>query len=188
MVLLMTSVANKYYNTLNEFGIDTALHLGTAWYPDAWAFCRDAGKEYNVSPERVAAMVAVTSPRARWSKNTEAVALPLADMHKPAFTRQHSYGILGANARKGMLVANDRYYSRHVTGPKVTNFYLNILGHTDPITVDSIMSKAAGYGSDVNDRIRAEVEHGVRTIAEVFSISPRDAQAAIWCAYRGSAV
>ena len=186
MVLLMTSVANKYYNTLNEFGIDTALHLGTAWYPDAWAFCRDAGKKYNVSPERVAAMVAVTSPRARWSKNTAAVAMILDDMHLPEFKRQDNYGILSVNARKAMLIANDRYYSRHVTGPKVSNFYLNILGYHEPITVDSIMSKAAGYSSDVNNRIRSEVEQGIRTLSEVIGISPRDTQAAVWCAYRGS--
>ena len=183
----MTSVANKYYNTLNEFGIDAALRLGTAWYPDAWKFCKFASKYHDVTPERVAAMVAVTSPRARWSKNTAAVAMLLEDMHKPEFKRHTYYGILGANARKGMLVANDRYYSRHVTGPKVTNFYLNILGHTDPITVDSIMSKAAGYGSDVNNKIRAEVEQGVRTVADVLGMNPRDTQAAIWIAYRGTA-
>jgi hypothetical protein len=87
-----------------------------------------------------------------------------------------------------MIVANDRYYSRHVTGPKVSNFYLNIVGHTDPITTDSLMSKAAGYGSDVSTRIRGEVEQGVRTLADVFSLSPRDMQAAIWVAYRGSAI
>jgi len=86
-----------------------------------------------------------------------------------------------------MLVANDRYYSRHVTGPKVTNFYLNILGHTDPVTVDAIMSKAAGFGSDVTVGIRRDVETAVRTVADVIGMTPRDTQAAIWIAYRGSA-
>jgi hypothetical protein len=68
----------------------------------------------------------------------------------------------------------------------VTNFYLNILGHQDPVTVDSIMSKAAGYGSDVNNRIRGEVESAVRTLSDVLGISPRDTQAAVWIAFRGS--
>ena len=61
------------------------------------------------------------------------------------------------------------------------------VGHTDPITVDSIMSKAAGYGSDVNTMIRNTVEQGVRSLAEVFDTTPRDMQAAIWIAYRGNA-
>jgi hypothetical protein len=74
-----------------------------------------------------------------------------------------------------------------VTGPKVTNFYLNILGHTQPVTVDSIMSKAAGYGSDVNNKIRAEVTEACITLGNVLDLSPRDVQAAVWCAYRRSA-
>lgn len=183
----MTTIANKYYKTLDAYGIDNAIAEGKAWYPNAWKFCKFASKYHRVSPERVAAMVAVTSPRARWSKNTAAVAMLLDDMHKPEYQRQKYYGILSANARKAMIVANDRYYSRHVTGPKVTNFYLNILGHTDPVTVDSIMSKAAGYGSDVNNRIRSEVEDAVRILSPVFDTNPRDMQAAIWIAYRRSA-
>lgn len=181
------TTANKFYNTLAAYGIDTAIVEGKAWYPNAWNFCKFAAKHHGVTPERVAAMVAVTSPRARWSKNTLAVAMLLEDMKVPEYKRQTYYGILPASARKGMLVANDRYYSRHVTGPKVSNFYLNILGYTDPITVDSIMSKAAGYGSDVNNKIRAEVEAGVRAVADVLGMTPRDTQAAIWCAYRRSA-
>lgn len=183
----MQTIANKYYHTLNAYGIDEAIREGKAWYPFAWDICPNAAKQYNVTPERVAAIMAVTSPRARWSKNVNATYFVLDDCNKPTYKRRASYGILGANVAKAMLVANDRYYSRHVTGPKVTNFYLNILGHTDPITVDSIMSKAAGYGSDVNAKIRSEVERGVRTVADVLGMSPRDTQAAIWIAYRGSA-
>jgi len=50
------------------------------------------------------------------------------------------------------------------------------------------MSKAAGYGSDVNNKIRADVAQGVRTVADVLGMNPRDTQAAIWCAFRGSAI
>lgn len=183
----MPTIANKYYHTLDAYGIDKALAEGKAWYPEAWAFCRTAARFHNITPERVAAVVAVTSPRTRWQKNIQATVDILQDVEKPVHKRQKSYGILGANAAKGILVANDRYYSRHVTGPKVTNFYLNILGHTDPVTVDSIMSKAAGYGSDVNNKVRAEVEAAVRILSPVFDMNPRDMQAAIWIAYRGSA-
>jgi hypothetical protein len=183
----MQTTANKFYKTLDAYGIDLAVEQGKEWYPNAWKHCIDAAKWYNVTPERVAAMLAVTSPRARWSKNVEATIMLLQDMHRPEYKRRKSYGILGKNAAKGMIVANDRYYSRHVTGPKVTNFYLNILGHTEPVTVDSIMSKAAGYGSDVNNKIRMEVVEACHTLGSVLDLSPRDTQAAIWIAYRGSA-
>jgi hypothetical protein len=181
------TIANKYYHTLNAYGIDLAVEQGKAWYPDAWKYCKFASQYHAVTPERVAAMLAVTSPRARWSKNMAAVAMLLEDMKRPEYKRQKHYGILNANARKGMLVANDRYYSRHVTGPKVTNFYLNILGHTDPVTVDAIMGKAAGFGSDIRVGMRTEIETAVRSLSDVLGITPRDTQAAVWIAYRGSA-
>lgn len=181
------TTASKYYKIIDAYGIDNAIREGKAWYPNAWKQCLTAARWYEVTPERVAAMLAVTSPRARWSKNVEATMMLLQDMRRPEYKRRKSYGILTRNAAKGMLVANDRYYSRHVTGPKVTNFYLNILGYTDPVTVDSIMSKAAGYGSDVNNSIRNEVDEACRSLGSVLDLSPRDAQAAVWVAYRRSA-
>jgi len=181
------TIANKYYHTLNAYGIDNAIEQGKDWYPAAWQFCLDVSKDYRITPERVAAIMAVTSPRARWSKNVEATYQIVQDSFRPEHKRRPSYGILGANAVKGMLVANDRYYSRHVTGPKVTNFYLNILGHTDPITVDAIMGKAAGFGSDIGVGMRNEIESAVRSLSDVLGITPRDTQAAVWIAYRGSA-
>lgn len=181
------TTANKFYNVLDSYGIEQAIAEGKAWYPEAWRICRGLSNGYGISPERVAAIMAVTSPRARWQKNVDATYMIIEDSFKPQHKRRSSYGILKANAHKGFLVADDRYYSRHVTGPKVSNFYLNILGHTDPITVDSIMSKAAGFGSDVNNSIRMTVEQGVRVLAETFNTNNRDMQAAIWIAYRGSA-
>ena len=181
------TTANKFYSVLDEFGIDEALGMGVNWYPDAWKYCLDVSKDYPITAQRVAAIIAVTSPRARWSKNVEATYKIVEDSFKPEHKRRGSYGILGANALKGMTVANERYYSKHVTGPKVTNFYLNIIGHEDPITVDSIMAYAAGFGNNISSTVRDEIEKGVRSIAQVFSISNRDAQAAIWIAYRGSA-
>ena len=181
------TTANKYYKILDAYGIDRAVAQGKAWYPNAWRICREAAATYNVTPERVAAVMAVTSPRAKWDRNVAATLAILDDSTKPDYKHRHSYGILGRSAAKGMLVANDRYYSRHVTGPKVSNFYLNIIGWQDPITVDSIMSKAAGYGSDVNNKIRAEVEEATRSLATVLDMSNRDTQAAVWISYRRSA-
>lgn len=181
------TTANKFYNVLDSFGIDEAVSMGQAWYPNAWQYCLDVSKDYDVTPQRVAAILAVTSPRARWSSNVSATYKIVEDSFKPDHMRRSSYGILGANVRKGFTVANSRYYSKHVTGPKVGNFYLNIIGHQGVITVDSIMAYAAGFGNDISNTVRDEIEKGVRNIAQVFGISNRDAQAAIWIAYRGSA-
>ena len=181
----MSSVANKFYRIVDAYGIEQAAIEGQAWYPEAWNHCLSVSKEYGVSAQRIAAVMAVTSPRARWSKNVEATYNIVADSFIPDYMRQSSYGILGANARKGTQVMTDRYYSKLVTGEKVSNFYLNILGHTQPVTVDSIMSYAAGYGSDVSKKIRSEVTEACHSLADVFGMTPRDTQAAVWIAYRG---
>ena len=183
----MSSVANKFYRVVDTYGIEKAAIEGQAWYPEAWTHCLNVSKEYGVSAQRVAAVMAVTSPRARWSKNVEATYSIVADSFIPDYMRQSSYGILGANARKGTQVMTDRYYSKLVTGEKVSAFYLNILGHTQPVTVDSIMSYAAGYGSDVSKKIRSEVTEACHSLADGFGMTPRDTQAAVWIAYRGSA-
>lgn len=183
----MSSVANKFYRIVDAYGIEQAAIEGQAWYPEAWSHCLSVSKEYGVSAQRVAAVLAVTSPRARWGKNVEATYSIVADSFVPDYMRRSSYGILGANARKGTQVMTDRYYSKLVTGEKVSNFYLNILGHTEPVTVDSIMSYAAGYGSDVTKKIRSEVTEACHSLADVFGMTPRDTQAAVWIAYRGGA-
>ena len=183
----MSSVANKFYRIVDAYGIEKAALEGQAWYPAALAHCKDVSREYGVSAQRVAAVMAVTSPRARWSTNVNATYSIVADSFMPDYMRQSSYGILGANARKGTQVMTDRYYSKLVTGEKVSAFYLNILGHTEPVTVDSIMSYAAGYGSDVSKKIRAEVTDACHSLADVFGMSPRDTQATVWIAQRGSA-
>lgn len=183
----MSSAAFKFYATIQEYGSDEAITEGKAWYPNAWKECQRIGKMSNLTPERVAAIVSITSPRARWSVNVSAAMMIAMDASVPEFKRRKSYGILDANARKAVLASEDRYYSRLVTGPKVTDFYLNILGHTEPVTVDSLMSKCAGYGGSVTKRIRDEVTAGCRSIADVFDITPRDAQAAVWIAFRGGA-
>jgi hypothetical protein len=183
----MTNVTNKYYRILNDAGIDDMLEQGKAWYPQAWNHCLDVAKVYPVTAQRVAAVMAVTSPRARWAANVAATYAIVEDSFKPNYQRRSGYGILGANSRKGLEVMTGRYYSRLVTGPKVSTFYANILGHTDMVTVDSLMSKAAGYGSDVSPKIRAEVTDACENLATVFDTTPRDMQAAVWIAFRGAA-
>ena len=58
----MSSVANKFYRIVDAYGIEQAAIKGQAWYPEAWNHCLNVSKEYGVSAQRVAAVLAVTSP------------------------------------------------------------------------------------------------------------------------------
>ncbi len=180
------TVANRFYNHLRVYGVDRAVADGRAWYPNAWNVCKSIGREYGVAPKRVAAVMAVTSPRARWSVNVEATHNIVQDaVRSDQFAS--SYNVLSANSQKAIRIMTSRYYANVLSGPKVSAFYDAICGDTDSVTVDSLMSKAAGYGSDVSDHIREEVTTACWQISDVFGLSPRDAQAAVWCAFRGSA-
>jgi hypothetical protein len=181
----MITVANKFYKHMNAYGVDRAVNDGTSWYPLAWDLCKRIAKQHDVRPKRVAAVMAVTSPRARWSANVAATVGIIGDHN--AGKGFGTYGVLRANETKAIRIMTSRYYSNIITGPKVSVFYDALCGDEDAVTVDSIMSQAAGYGSDVSPRIREEVTTACWQIADVFGISPRDAQASVWCAYRRSA-
>jgi hypothetical protein len=184
--VVVNSTAHRFYNHMRVYGVDRAVADGRAWYPRAWQTCKTISRETGVAAQRVAAVMAVTSPRARWATNVEATAKLCEEAQDKSYS--YSYNILGANAKKAVRVLESRYYSGILSGPKVTAFYAAILGDENSVTVDSLMSKAAGFGSDVSDAIREEVVTSVWQIGDVFGLSPRDAQAAVWCAYRGSDV
>jgi len=176
-----------FHRTLADYGLSDAIAAGVAWYPDALEMCNYKAYRYSLSTARVAALVAVTSPRARWSTNISAVESILEDSRRPLSARRAHYGILGANAAKGARIVSEWDYNYLITGPKVTAFYRAILGDSNSVTVDAIMSRAAGYGASVTVKIRRTVEAATREVAHDLGLSPRDAQAAIWVAYRGSA-
>ena len=181
----MVTVANKFYKHMNKYGMGYAVKHGKEWYPSAWNTCRSIADRFDTTPKRVAAVMAVTSPRARWSTNVAATVAIIGDHH--AGKGFGTYGILRANETKAIRIMTSRYYANIITGPKVSVFYDAICGDENAVTVDSVMSQAAGYGADVSPRIREEVTTACWQIADVFGLSPRDAQAAVWCAFRGSA-
>lgn len=182
----MITMANKYYKILREAGIDESVEAGVAWYPHAWNICRALAANTNTTPKRVAAVMAVTSPRARWMKNLAATIGIAQDAANGDF--QPSYGVIRRNETKAIRIMTSRYYSNMITGPKVSAFYDAICGDKESVTVDTIMSKAAGYSENVTPSIREEVTQACWMLADVLGIAPRDAQAAVWVAYRGSAV
>jgi len=182
---VLITVANKFYKHLSAFGVDEALEAGVAWYPNAWWLCRAIARTHNSTPRRVAAVMAVTSPRARWGQNVSATLRIAADAKVGEF--QPSYGVIRRNETKAIRIMTSRYYSNMITGPKVSAFYAAICGDVESVTVDTIMSRAAGYSENVTPSIREEITQACWMLADVFGVSPRDAQAAVWVAFRGGA-
>lgn len=182
-------VADRYREHLRAYGYARAFADGVAWYPAAWRECRRLARSYRVSPERAAAIVAILSPRARWSRNLVAAERLLADAYAIRQGKRSRYAARYGVLPRQVLTAREAIgavrYSDVVSGPKVTPFYRNIRGDVDIVTVDTIMAKAAGLGANVTVSVRETVTGAVYLLAREYGLSPRDMQAAVWCAYRG---
>lgn len=63
--------AKRFRRVLKRYGEERAFSEGTNWYPNAFKVCQNISDEFNgaVSPERVAAVIAVTSPQVEWATN-----------------------------------------------------------------------------------------------------------------------
>jgi len=63
--------SRRFRKILNIYGKERAFSEGVNWYPNAFNLCQNISDEFNgaVSPERVAAVIAVTSPQVEWAIN-----------------------------------------------------------------------------------------------------------------------
>jgi hypothetical protein len=70
---------------------------------------------------------------------------------------------------------------QELTGPKVGNFYKNLTGDPDAVTVDRWMQKAFGYKRvSPTDQQYKLIETTIRRQAAEIGVEPRQYQAAIW--------
>lgn len=187
----LDATVSAYRAHLAAYGHARAFREGMEWYPRALLECRSMAQDSGYSVQRCAAIVAILSPRARWRQNVRAARLLLGDAAsiRVGDRRRYRarYGVLPANVKRARLAVDARRYSVLVSGPKVSAFYRNIMCDADIVTVDTIMSKAADLGSDVTPSVRATIVAAVNVLADEYGLSPRDMQAAVWCAYRGGA-
>jgi hypothetical protein len=189
MTATIEQVADTFREHLQGYGYAQAFAEGVAWYPDAWRECRRLARSYRVSPQRAAAIVAILSPRAKWSRNLRAAETLLADADAIRQGKRKRYraryGVLPRQVLTARKAIDAAAYSDVVSGPKVIPFYRNIRGDVDIVTVDTIMAKAAGLGANVTVSVRETVTAAVYLLAREYGLTPRDMQAAVWIAYRG---
>lgn len=159
---------------------------GTAWYRTTHETASRLAIDYSVTVDTAARIIAVLSPRKRWSENVTA-----AETILRAFSAGNSFvpkvaGMFSANVVKAWRIANGDPSA--LSGPKVTRFYANIMGDDTEITLDVWAMRAAGE-TDIAPR-NAEhyetVSKAYRTIAAEYGLSCSALQAVAWIVVRGS--
>jgi hypothetical protein len=156
---------------------------GRRWYAQAQRECRKIARESGYTYRQVAAVLAVTSPdtqlstNIRWTRDT-------------CLNGGQTAGRYPADQlpKVGAILANRRDPGQYVSGPKVTAFYLAILGDTDCLVVDRWASFAAGGPKDrtVGAKDRRIIADAYHVAAAITGETIRDFQAIVWIACRES--
>ena len=96
----------------------------------------------------------------------------------------HKYGCFGSIA--GVLPAHIRNLERiktgvELSGPKVTNFYKNLTGDWNAVTVDSWVARYFGYSDKLTPKQYQKCVHRIKRIARYHKVKPCQVQATAWC-------
>lgn len=176
---------------------------GLGWYTAARSFVYTLSRQHLLSYRRVAGAVAIMSQQTRW---TTQIRYTSRWLHAVVNGQDAS----GVNATLYRGVADKAYQFIHsgdeslITGDKIRNFYDNLLGRNDNVTVDSWAIRAAltRPGTDP-DKIyksitesdlsahfrggslqRRSLEAAYKLAAADKAVTPAQFQAVVWVAVR----
>ena len=160
---------------------------GLAWYGRAESTIAGMAQTYGVTRDAAAGVVAVLSPRSRWSTNlqwAEAILAARGNPEAPAVSTT-------ANRAKAWSIANGADPETVVNGPKVSAFWANLRGDSSYVTVDVWAARAAGIpmaeGEYLTRTDMRELQAAYRQAAERRGIPVAHLQAVVWVAVRGNA-
>ena len=163
---------------------DTASHdtirAGHVWYPDALHIAHDISDAYGIRVIDAAGVIAALSPRIDWAIN---VRWAWRLVHE--YVTHGTIASVSTNARRDAAIRVLNGGS--VSGPKVTNFFRNIIGISSCITVDAWAARAAGLVTSLTDNVYADIEAAYIKVARELGIVPSTLQAIVWIAIRGKA-
>lgn len=189
----------------------TAREYGAQWYAEAGAFAAGLAERHDLPVASVAGAVAALSPRRHWNENKADAELLVAwyvalrdDPDAPDvplwYIRRDLYAVNMRQIGKAVdcLGSPDPLGEHVLRGPKERAFCANILGDTSAVTVDvwiyAIATRAVsrkrgttGAHGGPSPREYVGIAHALTRVAERVGTTPRDFQAAVWAAARGSA-
>jgi hypothetical protein len=162
---------------------------GFAWYDTARAYAIQLARDYNVSKQAAAGVIAALSPQLSWKKNKEYARIILQG--KLDGIKPRSY-CLNLNWEKAWKIANGDRPLSVLGGPKVRAFYGNICGKNDRgVTVDVWAKRVAEPFLADNGKVTTDLHYvtlatAYQTVADALGMVPRHLQAVCWIAVRGS--
>lgn len=162
---------------------------GRKWYPQAFNWAESLSARSSYTTEQVIACMAITSPGIQLVTNlrwTEEVVFSHGRKMVGRFPNNMS-------KRYRKVLSDVEFAHDFVSGPKVGNFFKNILGNKKLVTLDRWATFAAtGWKYDeqnslkANSKVLKAIEEAYRNVARRKKMNVRDFQAIIWITVRES--
>lgn len=156
---------------------------GVSWYTNVYRNIRMYSDRTGYSPVAIAGVIAVTSPRVKWTKQMET--LPeILELHScKKFSHILQFG-LNKNFQKAIHILDGQLPSEVIKGRKVMAFYHNLIGDLDSITLDVWMWRIVGLKVPPypKHKLWDEYESIIRSIAKTEGLKPAQVQAILWIA------
>jgi hypothetical protein len=164
---------------------------GMRWYSEAFDYCKNLSNVYDIEIERVVALVSVISPGLIWGGNCT-IPEQIIDLWTRGvpYDEWVGFSIWPKNLQKAEQILNGNMSV--MQGDKVKNFFANIMGETEPVTIDRWAirccfddphiqgDKIAPSGKQVYNAL-ADV---YKEVASIVGHEAPDVQAVVWTVYR----
>jgi len=175
----------KTYLESNQFERNAGFH----WYNDGHNYLKDMSIHFNIPLKIVCGIIAVTSPSLSWSQNTILTYNILKFKGKLSHIKTPCYK---ANLYKALNIYKTKRVFPHLRGPKVVQFYLNLLNPFDDscITIDRFMISC--YYNELNiDHLKRfmtpkhieTLKVEVKKLSIQYDLLPCQFQAIVWLTY-----
>ena len=195
---------NKMYKAVTDkyhAAPDDIKRWGSEWYDTAHEYIQSLAQATHRTPEQVAAVMAAFSPQTAWDPNmAQATHFLLNYDPEDAGGLRDQMGTLGDNYDRAVRVLEahpDDVEAALSKGagadaPKITNFYRNMMGDRDAVTIDTWMARALlGEGLEMGDSAAAQkalrwagsydrMSQAVQQAAKDLGVDPRALQAIVW--------
>ena len=169
---------------------DVEKNMGLHWYTDQHAYLKDMSNHFNIPLDIVCGITAVLSPMVSWQENVNMTYHVLKFKGKvPASVKMPGFK---SNVRKALRIYRGKKVFPSLSGPKVTQFYYNLLNPFDEeaITIDTFMiacyydSRELGVIKKYTSEKHVEfLKNELRELAVKHALLPLQLQAIIWLAY-----
>lgn len=180
MIATITSIALAAFRDESK-----ALHA-LNWYDYAGRFCADLDKDHALPQGTAAGVVAALSPLNTWESQVR---------FTPEIIRKGLAGewIPGAgftsNKEKAIRILCGEKPLNVLGGDKVRNFYRNLTGDWEAVTIDRHAVNVAGWTGPAWDK-RPDNKHyhriafAFKSAAQSLGLAPAECQALTWCYWR----